>query len=63
VNEFEKLLYEKWTKSHSGMEIWSIEKKSGIRTQNLVETHVSCTPKEALRRISNPPEHLCSSEN
>jgi len=26
VNEFEKILYKKWTKCPSGMEIWSIEK-------------------------------------
>jgi len=30
VNDFEKLLYEKWTKSHSDMEIWSIEKNPGF---------------------------------
>jgi len=40
VNEFEKLLYEKWNKSLAGMEIWSIENITGsnpkVRVNNVM---------------------------
>jgi len=49
VNEFEKLLYEKWTKNHAGIEIWSIEKIPvgtwGLRVKKfMLDSNPECFP-------------------